>query len=253
MMRFAHSVAKNRTVLPGSMGDDLLRAADEGKIAHAECPALMVDYLAPSLDTTLSAIASALHLFATHPEQWRLLNEDPSRIPNAVNEVVRFESPLRAFSRKVARDTELAGSTLPAGSRVLILYASANRDALEWENSDSFDIRRDATRQLGFGHGTHGCAGQGLARLETQAILRELVTRVDKIVPAGTPEWARNNIKDGMRPSRATCATAVPAFSVESNPATSVPGACGRGRSARIASVMTPSVPSLPMNSLVRS
>ncbi|NBH03571.1 cytochrome P450 [Amycolatopsis sp. SID8362] len=194
MMRFAHTVAKQRKVLPGSMGDDLLRAADAGELAHAECPALMIDYLAPSLDTTLSAIASALHLFATHPGQWQLLKDDPGLIPNAVNEIVRYESPLRAFSRKVARDTEVAGTALPAGSRVLVLYASANRDALEWDDPDTFDIRRDAARQLGFGRGTHGCAGQGLARLETQAMLRALVARVDKIEPAGPPEWARNNI-----------------------------------------------------------
>ncbi|WP_242547187.1 cytochrome P450 [Amycolatopsis sp. MtRt-6] len=194
MARFAHTVAKRRNVLPGSMGDDLLRAADAGELPHAECPALMVDYLVPSLDTTLSAIASALHLFATHPGQWQLLKADPGLIPNAVNEIVRYESPLRAFSRKVARDTEVAGTALPAGSRVLVLYASANRDALEWDDPDTFDIRRDAARQLGFGHGTHGCAGQGLARLETQAMLRALVTRVDRIEPAGPPEWARNNI-----------------------------------------------------------
>ncbi|MEV8441685.1 cytochrome P450 [Actinosynnema sp. NPDC051121] len=199
MMRFAHTVAKRRTVLPGSMGDDLLRAADEGKLSHAECPGLMIDYLVPSLDTTLSAIASALHLFATDPEQWQLLKSDPSLIPNAVNEVVRFESPLRAFSRKVVRDTEVAGVALPAGSRVLVLYASANRDALQWENPDTFDIRRDASRQLGFGHGTHGCAGQGLARLETQAMLRALTARVDRIRPAGTPEWARNNVIRRLR------------------------------------------------------
>jgi cytochrome P450 len=194
MMRFAHTVAKRRKVLPGSMGDDLLRAADAGEVAHAECPALMIDYLAPSLDTTLSAIASALHLFATHPGQWQLLKDDPGLIPNAVNEVVRFEPPLRAFSRKVARDTEIAGTALPAGARALVLYASANRDALKWDDPDTFDIRRNAGQQLGFGHGAHGCAGQGLARLETQAMLRALVARVDRIEPAGPPEWARNNI-----------------------------------------------------------
>jgi cytochrome P450 len=194
MMRFARAVVRRRSVLPGSMGDDLLRAADEGKLAHSECPALMIDYLVPSLDTTLSAIAGALHLFATHPDQWWLLKDDPGLIPNAVNEVVRYESPLRAFSRKVVKNTEVAGIALPAGSRVLVLYASANRDALEWENPDTFDIRRDASRQLGFGRGTHGCAGQGLARLEIQSILQALVTRVEKIVPAGEPEWALNNI-----------------------------------------------------------
>lgn len=75
-----------------------------------------------------------------------------------------------------------------------MIRASANRDAREWDAPDTFDIRRDAARQLGFGHGRHGCAGQGLARLETAAILRALVDRVDRIEPAGAPEWALNNI-----------------------------------------------------------
>jgi cytochrome P450 len=193
-LRFAHQVVRDRSVLAGSMGDDLLRAADEGKIPRAECPMLMIDYLVPSLDTTISAISSALHLFATHPEQWRILKADPSLIPNAVNEVVRYESPLRAFSRKVTRAAEVAGTTIPRDSRLLVIYASANRDALEWDDPDTFDIRRDAARQLGFGHGKHGCAGQGLARLETAAMLRALVERVDRIEATGAPEWALNNI-----------------------------------------------------------
>ena len=194
MMRYARRVVRERSVLDGSMGHDLLCAADQGELLPAECATLMIDYLSPSLDTTISAIASALHLFATHPEQWQLLKEDPGRIPNAVNEVVRYESPIRAFTRTAARDTTIAGHAIPKGSRLLVLYGSANRDALEWEAPDTFDIRRDAARQLGFGQGTHGCAGQGLARLETSAILRALVARVDRIELTGTPEWALNNI-----------------------------------------------------------
>jgi cytochrome P450 len=193
-LRFAGQVVRDRSVLAGSMADDLLRAADEGKIPRAECPKLMIDYLVPSLDTTISAISGALHLFATHPEQWRILKADPSLIPNAVNEVVRCESPLRAFSRKVTRTVEVAGTTIPRDSRLLVIYASANRDALEWDDPDTFDIRRNAARQLGFGHGEHGCAGQGLARLETAAVLRALVERVDRIEATGTPERALNNI-----------------------------------------------------------
>ncbi|AYF76760.1 cytochrome P450 [Nocardia yunnanensis] len=131
---------------------------------------------------------------AAHPEQWRLLKSDPSLIPNTVNEVVRYESPVRAFSRKAVRAVEIAGTPIEKGARVVVIYGSANRDPLEWESPDIFDIRRDAARQLGFGHGTHGCAGQGLARLETQAILRALVERVDRIEVAGEPEWVLNNI-----------------------------------------------------------
>ncbi|MET7451611.1 cytochrome P450 [Streptomyces sp. NPDC005574] len=194
MMRYARRVVGDRSVLEGSMGHDLLCAADTGEVMPAECATMLIDYLAPSLDTTISAISSALHLFAIHPDQWRLLKADPSLVPNAVNEVVRYESPIRAFSRTVARDTELAGTTLLKGSRVLVVYGSANRDALQWDDPDTFDIRRDASRQLGFGQGKHGCAGQGLARMETSAMLRALAARVERIEPTGTPEWALNNL-----------------------------------------------------------
>ncbi len=77
---------------------------------------------------------------------------------------------------------------------MLVIYASANRDEREWDSPENFDIRRDATRQLGFGHGAHACAGQGLARLETQAMLQALVERVDRIELAAPPTWAVNNI-----------------------------------------------------------
>lgn len=194
MLRYAHGVAKERRLREGSLGGDLLQAVDEGRLDAAECPKLLVDYLAPSIDTTLSAIASALYLFALHPDQWQALRADRDLLPNAINEVVRLESPLRAFSRKIGTDTTLADVELPAGSRVLVMYASANRDELVWDSPKAFDITRDATHQLGFGHGAHGCAGQGLARLETRTILGHLLDRVERIELTGKPVWAVNNI-----------------------------------------------------------
>jgi cytochrome P450 len=194
MLRFAGRVVRRRSLIEGSVGHEVLLAADEGKVSPAELAPLMIDYIAPSLDTTISAISNALHLFAIHPEQWQLLRDDPALIPNAINEILRYESPLRAFARHVHRDTEIAGTFVPAGARVLVVYASANRDEREWDQPDTFDIQRDATRQLGFGHGAHACAGQALARLETQAMLRALVERVDRIELAAPPTWALNNI-----------------------------------------------------------
>ncbi|MDV6260106.1 cytochrome P450 [Rhodococcoides yunnanense] len=194
MLAFSRRVVRKRSVIPGSMGDDVLRAADENKIEKSACPALMVDYLGPSLDTTIGAISGALDLFARHPDQWQAIRQNPDLIPNAVNEVVRYESPIRAFSRRAVRDVELDGSRVPKGARVLVVYASANRDEREWDRPDDFDITRDAARQLGFGSGVHGCAGQGLARLEAQTMLRVLARRVDRIVATGAPKRAVNNV-----------------------------------------------------------
>lgn len=194
MLRFARSVVRRGDMLPGSMGDDLMQRVHDGTMDRSQCPALMIDYLAPSLDTTISAIASALMLLAQHPDQWRALQDDPSLVPNAVNEVVRLHSPLRAFARLAATDAEIDGVHVPAGSRLVVFYASANRDERMWEEPTSFDVTRDATHQLGFGQGAHGCAGQGLARLETQSILHSLLTQVDRIELVGDPVWGVNNI-----------------------------------------------------------
>jgi cytochrome P450 len=194
MLRFARRVVRHRSVLEGSLGHDVLTAADNGKLPHRECPPLMVDYVAPSLDTTISAISSALHLFAVFPEQWAAVKDNPDLIPNAVNEVVRYDAPVRAFARKASRDTTICDTEIHCGAQVLVIYASANRDEDEWDQPDVFDVRRDATRQLGFGHGAHACAGQGLARMETEAMLRALVARVDRIEVTASPTWAINNI-----------------------------------------------------------
>jgi cytochrome P450 len=194
MLLFAKRVVRERAMLEGSLGHDVLLAADEGKLTHAEAAALMIDYIAPSIDTTMSAISNALHLFATHPEQWQLLKADPTLLNGAINEVIRYESPLRAFARKAVSETVFDGARIPAGARVLVIYASANRDEREWDDPDTFDIRRDAGRHLGFGNGTHACAGQGLARLETAAMLNALLERVERIELVGSPTWAINNI-----------------------------------------------------------
>jgi cytochrome P450 len=194
MLRFAHRVVRQRTVLDGSMAHELLTAADKGELSHRECAPLMVDYLAPSIDTTMSAISNALYLFATHPEQWHLLKSEPELMPNAINEVVRYEPPLRAFARRAGRRTEIDGVKIASGAWVLVMYASANRDEREWNDPHVFDIRRDAGRQIGFGQGAHACAGQALARLETTALLRALAERVDRIEVTAPPTWAINNI-----------------------------------------------------------
>lgn len=194
MLHFARHVVRKRTFLDGSMAHELMIAADQGKLSPAECPPLMVDYLAPSIDTTMSAISNALYLFAKHPEQWQLLKDEPTLMANAINEVLRYEPPLRAFARLVGRLTEIDGVRIPSGARVLVMYASANRDEREWRDPAVFDIRRDAGRQIGFGQGAHACAGQSLARLETSAMLRALIERVDRIEVTGSPKWAINNI-----------------------------------------------------------
>jgi cytochrome P450 len=182
-----------RDLTPGSLGAGVLAAADEGRIPTAQCPALLIDYLSPSLDTTISALGSAIWLFATNPDQWAKVRADPALIPNAFNEVLRLETPIRGFCRHVAHDAVFEGVPLRKGDRVLVLYASANRDERKWIRPDEFDVTRRCADHVGLGFGVHGCAGQGLARIEGHAILSALATRVQTI-EVESAERAVNNV-----------------------------------------------------------
>jgi cytochrome P450 len=195
MLEYVKVVAAERRVAPDSLSEKVFEAADRGEIREDQCPALMLDYLAPSLDTTASALGAAFVLFSRFPDQWQLLREQPDLLPNAINEVIRWQTPIRAFSRFTSGDVEIDGTTIPAESRVMILFASANHDERFWEEPAIFDITREnASRHVGFGYGTHGCLGQGLTRLESKALLGELLGRVERFEPAGEPRLGENNL-----------------------------------------------------------
>ncbi len=108
-------------------------------------------------------------------DQRELLLKDPSLVPNAIEEMGRYEIPLQMLGRTLTRDIELHGEKLRAGQPVMFLYASANRDEREFENPDTFDVRRSLPRVLTFGHGTHACLGQHVARLEGRILLAEML------------------------------------------------------------------------------
>ena len=192
MNEFAGKTVATGNLLPGSVAAGLLDAAQRGEIPIERCPVSLIDYLAPSLDTTISAIGSAVALFARYPDQWDLVRADPTLIPSAFNETLRLEAPVTQFARFTTTDTEVAGITIPAGAQVLVMFASANRDERKYDRPDEFDVRRNPLDMLAFGYGTHACAGQGLARLEGHAILTALAARVARF-DAGPAEPSLNN------------------------------------------------------------
>src|SRR5260370_1073702 len=126
MTEYAAAVTASGNVTPGSLADDVVTAARRGEVTEQEAVRLMLAYIAPSLDTTISAIGSPTCLFASHPDQWQLLRGNPSLIPNAVNEVSRLESPIPVVGRRVGTPTSLAGFELMADEQVVILFGSAN-------------------------------------------------------------------------------------------------------------------------------
>ncbi|MBR0950448.1 cytochrome P450 [Bradyrhizobium canariense] len=182
---------------PGSWGRRIFEAADRGEVEPERCPVLMRDYLGPSLDTTIFATANLILLFGRHPDQWQLVREDPKLIPSAINEALRLESPIRGFTRCVSSNATVTDVLIPGGSRALLLYASANRDERKWQDPERFDVRRRANDHLGFGNGTHMCAGLHLARLEMTALLEVLVEKV-RSFDIGEPVLALNNVLRGL-------------------------------------------------------
>ncbi len=165
-------------LVPDGWGARLYEQADLGRLTHEQANTMLIDYLSPALDTTINAISSAIWLFGLHPDQWDLVREDAGLVPDAINEVLRCESPIRCFGRYVTRDFDVDGVTIPAHSRAMMIYASANRDERKWPAPERFDVLRRPVDHLAFGHGTHACAGMHLARLELTLILEALARRV---------------------------------------------------------------------------
>jgi cytochrome P450 len=177
MMQYATTQAVRGKLKPGSWAEAIIDAVDRGEVDEAARPVLMIDYMGPSLDTTISAIGSGVWLFARHPEEWRKVCEDPDCVMSAVDEILRMEAPLQGFSRLLTQDCDMDGITLLAGSRAIAFYGAANRDERKFPSPDMFDVRPNSAEQLAFGLGPHVCIGQHLARIEMAAIFRALAKR----------------------------------------------------------------------------
>ncbi|MFD0366068.1 cytochrome P450 [Nocardia sp. GCM10030253] len=138
--------------------------------------------------TVTRLVASMVVLFARHPEQWEKLLVDRSRIPAAVEEVLRYESPTQYNVRRSREDVTLHGVTIPAGKPVFLLIGAANRDPDAWKEPDVFDIDRDRAQaqNLGFGYGIHTCLGAALARMESAIALQRLLD----YMPRYEVDWA---------------------------------------------------------------
>jgi cytochrome P450 len=136
-------------------------------------------------ETTTRLIGWTGKVLADHPDQRRQLVGRPDLVPNAIEELLRYESPSPVQARYVTNDVAHHGETVPAGSALLLLTASANRDERKFPDGDTFDIHRDIDRQLAFGYGIHFCLGSALARLEGRIALEEVLARF----PSWEVDW----------------------------------------------------------------
>ena len=186
--------ACSREVLrPGSFGAEIWAAVDTGKVPQEWGAMLVRSLLSAGLDTTINGIAATIYAFASNPEQWSVLRQDPSLAKSAFEETIRWESSVQTFFRTTTREVEVAGVRIPTGEKVLLMLGAANRDPRRWSNPDSFDIRRNSSGHVGFGMGIHRCVGQTVARVEVEILLTALVERVERIELAGKPQRKPNN------------------------------------------------------------
>jgi cytochrome P450 len=150
-------------------------------------------------DTTSSSIAGGLHALLQHPDQLRRLLDDPALVPTAVEEMIRWVSPVKQFMRTATEDSVVRGVRIAAGESVLLSYPSANRDEDVFDHADTFDVARDPNRHVAFGFGAHYCLGAGLARLEGRALYAELVPRLRSVELAGEPAYVETLFVGGPK------------------------------------------------------
>lgn len=182
---------------PDGFGADIWAAADRGDIMHEVAPLLTRSLLSAGVDTTVYGISGMLYALATNPDQWAALRANPKLGRIAFDETLRWESTVQQLFRKTSSDVTISGSTIPAGTRVMLCYGAANRDPRRWENPDKFDLSRDPSGHLSFGMGVHQCVGQHAARLQADALLQTLLSTVEAIELAGPTQRHHNNTLRG--------------------------------------------------------
>lgn len=180
------------------MGRDLLEAGDRGEIPIEEGFQLLWNYTGAAFDTTANAIGNLLWLLTEHPQVWNEVREDPAMVPSIIEEGLRLESPIQIWGRWCPREATVGASTVPAGSRIALLLAAANRDERMYAEPTRFDPHRNLRNHLAFGHGVHLCVGAALARLELESLFGALAARVRTIELDGDPVRRLNNTVRGF-------------------------------------------------------
>ncbi|MFE7228645.1 cytochrome P450 [Nocardioides sp. NPDC057577] len=177
---------------PGSVGRGVFDAEARGDIPPGTAGHIIHQYLGAGVDTTVAALGNAIALLGRHPEQLAAIRADRRLVPAAFNEVLRFWAPVHVWGRRATREVEIDGFLVPAGAHVGVLFGAGNRDPRHFEEPDVFRVERNPVDHLSFGYGPHGCAGQGLARLEVHAVIEALARRVARLDLGGEVRVASN-------------------------------------------------------------
>ena len=174
-------------------GLTIYAASDTGEITEEEAGLLVRSLLSAGVDTTVTALGSAIWCLANNPDQFDLLKAKPDKARWAFEETMRFTSPVHSFYRTANVVTEVSGIKIAEGTKILCVLAAANRDENHWPEPDKFDIDRRPSQHLALGVGVHACVGQNVARAEGYAVLMSIAKKVESIELAGETVWRPNN------------------------------------------------------------
>jgi cytochrome P450 len=199
---YAHLLAEEKRRRPGPDVMSILLAQvddDGGRVSVEEFENLFWLFAVAGNETLRNGLPGAAIALLEHPAAQARLRSDPGLLPGAVEEMLRWWTPVMTFRRTATGDCRLGDQEVGAGDKVVVSYISANRDEDVFENPDAFDIHRDPNRHLVFGHGPHFCLGSHLARTQMRALFAEVLSRTGELGAAGPPRYLRSNFQRGVK------------------------------------------------------
>jgi len=202
MMAYATALREAKAARPGTdLASALVTAEIDGqRLSDVEFNMFFMLLINAGGDTTRNLVAGGMLTLLRHPAELAALRADPSLVPSAIEEMLRFQSPVQCFRRTAMRDTVLRDHRIDAGQKVVMFYTAANRDEDVFPEPETFDVHRRPNEHLAFGGGgTHYCLGASLARLEIRALFEEVLARMDAVELAGPVEWLPSTFINGPR------------------------------------------------------
>ncbi len=199
---YAHLLADARRRRPGDDVMSILLAQvddDGGRVSVEEFENMFWLFAVAGNETIRNGLPGACIALLEHPEAQDALRADPGLMPAAAEEMLRWWTPVMTFRRTATADCELGGQPIRAGDKVVVSFASANRDEAVFADADGFDIRRHPNPHLVFGHGPHFCLGSHLARAQMRALFAEVLSRTSALDFAGQPSYLRSNFQRGVK------------------------------------------------------